>query len=188
MSVDRSVLQWMVDHRTPLSTDVVTAVTHTGGTIAVFTVTAVVSLVLLARRRTTDAVLVAGAMLSGWALMAGLKQVFGRVRPPVPDRLVLLDSYAFPSGHAMMTAILACVLGAVVVRVVAAGVRRSVLLAVLASYTLAVGLSRVYLAAHWLTDVLAGWAIGAAWAAVWIGATYRWARRSATAATRPPRM
>ncbi|WP_137723406.1 phosphatase PAP2 family protein [Prescottella subtropica] len=168
MSVDRSVLQWVVDHRTPWLTDVVTAITHTGGTIAVFAATTVVTLVLLAYRRTADAAVVAGAMLTGWALMAGLKHLFGRARPPIPERLILLDSYSMPSGHAMTTAILVCVLAAVVLRVVAAGTRRIVLLAILASYTLAVGLSRVYLAAHWLTDVLAGWTLGVVWAALWI--------------------
>lgn len=184
MSVDRSVLQWMVDHRTPWLTDVVTAITHTGGTIAVFAATAAVTLVLLAYRRTADAVVVAGAMASGWALMSGLKLVFGRARPPIPERLILLDSYSFPSGHAMMTAILACVLAAVVLRIVAAGTRRIVLLAMLASYTLAVGLSRVYLAAHWLTDVLAGWALGVVWAVLWVAVI----GRRAAVATRPPRM
>lgn len=85
----------------------------------------------------------------------------------------MLESYSFPSGHAMMSAILACVLGAVAVRILAAGLRRNLLLVLLACYTLAVGLSRVYLGAHWLTDVLAGWAFGVAWAALWIWAITR---------------
>lgn len=173
VTVDQSVLQWMVDRRTPWLTDTFTVITHSGGTVAAFVITTVVTVALLSRRSTAEAVMVAGAMLSGWAAMSLLKHLFARDRPPLPDRLVALDSYAFPSGHAMMSAILACVLGAVVVRTVAPGIRRMGLLALLACYTLAVGISRVYLAAHWLTDVLAGWAFGVAWAALWIWAISR---------------
>ncbi|MCA1004665.1 phosphatase PAP2 family protein [Rhodococcus hoagii] len=174
--MDQSVLNWMLDIRTPGLTDVVTVITHSGGTVAAFVISTVVTVALLLRRYTAEAVMVAGAMLSGWAAMSLLKLLFGRERPPVPERLVELDSYSFPSGHAMMSAILACVLGAVVVRLVAPGVRRIGLLVLLGCYTLAVGLSRVYLAAHWLTDVLAGWAFGIAWAALWIWAISRRSR------------
>lgn len=175
-AVDQTVLNWMLDIRTPSLTDAVTVVTHSGGTVAAFVISTVVTVALLVRRHTAEAVTVAGAMLSGWAVMSLLKLLFGRERPPLPERLVALDSYAFPSGHAMMSAILACVLGAVVVRVVEPGVRRIGLLVLLGCYPLAVGLSRVYLAAHWLTDVLAGWAFGVAWAALWIWAISRRSR------------
>ncbi|QBJ98776.1 phosphatase PAP2 family protein [Rhodococcus sp. ABRD24] len=163
----------MLDHRTPGLTDVVTVITNSGGTIATFLITTVVTLALLARRYTAEAVIVAGAMLSGWVAMSLLKLLFGRQRPPIPQRLVDLDSHSFPSGHAMMTAILACVLGVVVLRLLAPGIRRNLLLVLLACYTLAVGVSRVYLAAHWLSDVVAGWAFGVAWALLWIWAISR---------------
>ncbi|CAM2932638.1 phosphatase PAP2 family protein [Prescottella defluvii] len=178
MSFDQSVLDWMLDIRTPALTDAVTVVTNSGGTVAAFVISAVVTITLLYRRYTAEAVMVAGAMLSGWAAMSLLKLLFGRPRPPLPERLVMLESYSFPSGHAMMSAILACVLGAVVVRIVAPGVGRILLLALLACYTLAVGLSRVYLGAHWLTDVLAGWTFGVAWAALWVWAISRRTARS----------
>lgn len=173
MTVDQSVMEWMVAHRTPWLTDGVTMITHSGGTIAVFVIAAIVTVALLLRQRIAAAVTVAGAMLSGWAAMSLLKLMFARQRPPIPDRLVEIDSYSFPSGHAMMSAILACVLGAVVVRVLGPGLLRVALLVLLACYTVAVGMSRVYLAAHWLTDVVAGWAFGVAWAALWIWALSR---------------
>ncbi|RVW00772.1 phosphatase PAP2 family protein [Rhodococcus xishaensis] len=181
MTVDQSVLQWMLDHRASLLTDIMTVVTHSGGTAAVFAIVAVVTIMLLRRQHRAEAVMVAGAMLSGWVVMSSLKLLFGRMRPPMSARLVELDTYSFPSGHAMMTAILACVLGAVVVRFVAPGVRRTAPLVLLACYTLAVGTSRVYLGAHWLTDVLAGWVFGVVWAGLWIWAV----RRRSAPVTRP---
>ena len=96
--MDQSVLNWMLDIRTPGLTDVVTVITHSGGTVAAFVISTVVTVALLLRRYTAEAVMVAGAMLSGWAAMSLLKLLFGRERPPVPERLVELDSYSFHRG------------------------------------------------------------------------------------------
>ena len=168
MSFDQSVLDGAVGDRTPWLIDVVTVVTHSGGTVAAWIVSTVLTTTLLLQGRRREAVLVAGAMLSGLAVMTTLKNLFERQRPPLPDRLVEISTFSFPSGHAMMTAILASVLVAVTLRVVLVGHVRIALVFLLVLYTLAVGLSRVYLAAHWMTDVLAGWAFGALWAAFWI--------------------
>lgn len=169
--VDQSVLDEVVRLRTPWLTDTVIAVTHLGDTVVAFVLTAAVAVALLARRRTDLAIMVAGAMTSGVLLMSGLKLVFGRERPPFPQRVVEEASHSFPSGHAMMSAILVCVVGAAVVAVT--GSRSPLLVAALGLWTLVIGLSRVYLAAHWFTDVLAGWVLGFLWAGLWIVVTTR---------------
>ena len=179
MSFDQSVLDSAVGDRTPWLIDVVTVVTHSGGTVAAWIVSTVLTTTLLLQGRRREAVLVAGAMLSGLAVMTTLKNLFERQRPPLPDRLVEISTFSFPSGHAMMTAILASVLVAVTLRVVLVHVRIA-LVFLLVLYTLAVGLSRVYLAAHWMTDVLAGWTFGALWAAFWILLTRTRPRRALT--------
>ncbi|OUS94786.1 phosphatase PAP2 family protein [Rhodococcus sp. NCIMB 12038] len=168
MSFDQSILDSAVEERTPWLIDVVTVITHSGGTVAAWIVSTVLTVALLLQDRRREAVLVAGAMLSGLAVMTALKNLFERQRPPLPDRLVEISSFSFPSGHAMMTAILASVLVAVILRIVLVRHVRITLVFLMVLYTLAVGLSRVYLGAHWMTDVLAGWAFGALWAAFWI--------------------
>jgi len=169
VSVDVAVLDWMLGVREPPITTAVTVVTHTGGTVGV-TILAIVATVLLMRAsRPQDALLVAGAVLTGWPVMSLLKLLFGRARPPQPERLVDLSTHSFPSGHAMMSAILAVTLAAVLARSTRPqGPWRAGLYAGLAGYTVAVGLSRVYLAAHWLTDVVAGWILGSLWALLWV--------------------
>ncbi|UYP19699.1 phosphatase PAP2 family protein [Rhodococcus sp. Z13] len=169
MTVDTAVLEWAVSVREPWLTTAITVLTHTGGGVATTLFAAAATLLLVRADRPSDALIVAGAVLTGWPVMSLLKNLFGRARPPEPERLLVLHTESFPSGHAMTSAILATALAAVVVRTWPRGDRcRTVTLAGLAGYTVAIGLSRVYLAAHWLTDVVAGWIFGIVWALLWV--------------------
>jgi len=169
VNLDDATLDAVVQIRTPLLTDVVVAATHLGGAVATTAVAVVAALALLRASRPVDAMFVGGAMLTVWPVMTLLKNVVGRPRPPMPERLLDLQTLSFPSGHAMTTAALATVLAVVAWRTWPPGDRRrAVAVSVAAGYTIAVGLSRVYLAAHWLTDVLVGWGLGVLWALLWV--------------------
>ncbi|MGA9871403.1 MAG: phosphatase PAP2 family protein [Rhodococcus sp. (in: high G+C Gram-positive bacteria)] len=166
--MDSDVLLWMVFHRVAWLTTVFWVITTLGNTLWVFVwATAGCSALVVSGRR-VEAVMVAGAMLTGWAAMGLAKLLFGRVRPPVPERLVVIESHSFPSGHAMMSALAATVAIAVMLRSATPWLRRGSLLAVPVAASLAIGVSRIYLGAHWVTDVLAGWLFGAAWGLLWI--------------------
>jgi len=169
VSLDADVLEWVVSLREPWLTTLMTGITHTGG-VAATIVLALIAAVLLARAgRRSDATLVGASVLTGWPVMNLMKHLFGRARPPEPERLIVIQTESFPSGHAMMSAILATALAVVVVRTWPRGDRRRIAaLVVLVCYTLLVGLTRIYLAAHWTTDVVAGWVFGVLWALLWV--------------------
>lgn len=159
LSPDQSVLDWVVDNRDSALTLIMRAATDCGRTIPLTVVVLVAVMVLLAVRRFGQAAMVGIGSLVGYWIMVGLKAITERARPPAADALVHESSWSFPSGHAMMSAI---VLGLVAVTVFwNTGWRWVLWLAGLAS--LVIGLSRVYLGAHWLSDVVAGWVIGIAW-------------------------
>ncbi|NLE80070.1 MAG: phosphatase PAP2 family protein, partial [Rhodococcus sp.] len=105
--VDVEVLDTVVRERTAGVVDAVTVFTQTGGTIAMWIASTIVVAALWWSRRRSAAIYVGAAMLSGWALMNGIKVIVRRERPPIPERLIEINSYSFPSGHAMMTAIFA---------------------------------------------------------------------------------
>jgi undecaprenyl-diphosphatase len=98
-------------------------------------------------------------VLSGRMLVELQKAGFDRARPDPAGHLVAVQSMAFPSGHAAHSTI--AWLG---IALLAAGPRRRlpfILLALLLAA--ATGLTRVVLAVHWPSDVIGGWAFGAAW-------------------------
>jgi undecaprenyl-diphosphatase len=115
-------------------------------------------------RRWRDAAVLIVAAAGGTAISQILKAIFDRPRPEESLRLVEAVNASFPSGHAMMSAVIYLTLGTLVARF--ARRRRIKLFAFGAgvALTLIVGVSRVYLGVHWPSDVLAGWCVGAAWA------------------------
>lgn len=140
----------------------------------------VLALVVLAvvgylfRQRAFEAVgLVLIATLGGTLLSFMLKSFFGRERPDATLHLVTVHSPSFPSGHAMLSAVVYLTLGALLAQVVPRRADKMYFLIVAFILTLLIGLSRVYLGVHYPTDVLAGWSVGLAWAILcWVVARY----------------
>ena len=99
---------------------------------------------------------------SGAAVLSPLfKGLFQRARPDALMHLDQAGGYAFPSGHSLASA---TVYGAIaVVAVVCLPRARVPVVALCVLLVLAIGVSRVYLHVHYLSDVLAGWSLGAAW-------------------------
>jgi undecaprenyl-diphosphatase len=115
------------------------------------------------------ALLVFVAVVGGAELVTLLKQLFGRVRPDLVSHSLIELTRSFPSGHSALSAITYLTLGALVARVQTGHVLKMYVLGMAILLTVMIGLSRIYLAAHWPTDVLAGWSLGAAWAiACWL--------------------
>jgi undecaprenyl-diphosphatase len=103
--------------------------------------------------------------LAAWALtwttaevgLIAAKAYFHRGRPPNP--LVVTRGYSFPSGHALTAAATAV---ALVLVLLPPGSRRRKWELSAAAFTFVMALSRVYLNAHWLSDVVAGILLGTA--------------------------
>jgi undecaprenyl-diphosphatase len=104
------------------------------------------------------------AVLGAQAISSALKTVYDRPRPELFPHGAEVYTASFPSGHSVMSAATYLTLGALLARYQKSTRLRVLLVAVAVLVTLLVGISRVYLAVHWPTDVLAGWTIGAAWA------------------------
>jgi len=96
------------------------------------------------------------AMAVSQLFIGPVKSLYERARPP--QSLVETSSWSFPSGHSVATAVIAISLVIVLVK---AGPKRRNLEMLAAAGAVIMALSRVYLRAHWLSDVAAGAALGA---------------------------
>jgi undecaprenyl-diphosphatase len=140
-------------------------VTALGGTTILTFVTVAVVVYLFMVRKSGSALFVIFAATSGLFLSNLLKLGFERPRPDLVPHATEVYTASFPSGHAMLSAVTYLTLGALLGRFQTSRRVKAFFLGIALILTLAVGASRVYLGVHWPTDVLAGWCVGAAWAA-----------------------
>lgn len=145
----------------------VSDITALGG-YAVLTLLVVLSaFYLILQRRAGTAAMMIGAIVSGTILVSLFKALFDRDRPDLVDHLTHATSSSFPSGHASAATLTYLTLGLLLA---SAQERRRARVFIVTSALLVavlVGFSRVYLGVHWPSDVVAGWAFGAAWAVAW---------------------
>ncbi len=151
--------------------------TALGGIAVLFSLAAILVGGLLIVKRPRAAIIVLVALAGGVLLSETLKDVFERTRPPEAYRLVEVTNESFPSGHALLSTVFYFTLGGVLASVADRRMLRLYALACAALLALMIGATRIYLGAHWASDVLAGWCLGAAWALlVWLSVWY-WQRR-----------
>lgn len=144
-------------------------ITSLGG-ISVLGLFAVIALVfLMIQRKHLSALLLAGGLAGGVALSEGLKAVFERQRPPSVYQAVDTLNASFPSGHALLSTVFYLTLGVMLTRAFPKRRLKAFVLGAAMLIALLIGTTRIYLGAHWASDVFAGWSVGAAWAmALWL--------------------
>ncbi len=147
--------------RTPGVTRVMAAVSNAGGGTILGFGAVLAILILLLRGRRPEALALAVASGGGELILAVLKNAFHRSRPPLVNSLVTTHSYSFPSGHSFASAAIFLTAAYLVVRASKRPTALKVVAVVAAVIGAAVvGFSRVYLGAHFPSDVLAGWSLG----------------------------
>jgi undecaprenyl-diphosphatase len=148
----------------PVLQEMARDVTALGGVATLTLVTAITAGFLAMDGKGHMALFVCGSILSGVLVASILKDAFGRARPDLLPDPVYATGASFPSGHSMMSAVTYLTLGALLARSHERKRLKAYFLLVALGLTAAIGVTRVYLGVHWPTDVLAGWAAGAAWA------------------------
>jgi undecaprenyl-diphosphatase len=146
--------------------EMVRDVTALGSTGVLAIVVAAVAGFLLLTSKTHTALLVVISVLAGVLISQTLKFVVARPRPELVPHGTEVFTASFPSGHAMMAAVVYLTLGALLARSQPDKGVKIYVLSTAVILTGLVGLSRIYLGVHWPTDVLAGWALGGLWALI----------------------
>jgi undecaprenyl-diphosphatase len=141
----------------------------------------------LAWRRLPRLALFVVVTVAGSAILNALvKLAVNRTRPVLADPVAHAGGMSFPSGHAQSAVVAASVLLLVFLPLLR-GSWRSVAVALAVTMVMAIGFARVALGVHFVSDVLAGYALGVAWVAAMIAAFNAWRRERGRAPVDPAR-
>jgi len=182
--LDRPVLNQAISWRTATAARLITSFTNLGGLVGMSIIATAITLLMLWRWRSrTPLVLMLIAVAGSLTMTTVGKAVVGRARPPLTDAVPPYEyAFSFPSGHALNSTVIAGLVAYLLVRRLRTPWARGLAIGLAVLWAVSMGLSRVYLGHHWLTDVVFAWSIGAAWLALLITAhrlflTVRRARR-----------
>jgi undecaprenyl-diphosphatase len=126
---------------------------------------ALIALWLARQGHRGPAVFVAVALIGNSLLNGLVKLLVHRARPVLPDPVAHAHGLSFPSGHAQSSVVATSVLLLVVLPRLRSAAARVTAVVLGVAFVVAVGFSRVALGVHFVSDVLAGYALGAAWVA-----------------------
>lgn len=175
--LDVQVANWFNAHAFEPLTSVLYVITHVHSVAGMIVLIGLLAWYLWTQRARYWLMALAFAVPGGMVLNVALKFYFQRARPVFEEPMITLATYSFPSGH---TTAATCFYGLLASYLVIARPAWSVRLgtvAVCLSMILLVAFSRVYLGAHYVSDVLAAMAESVAWLAVCITAISTLRRR-----------
>ena len=167
---DIVVAAWIHGHVNPTGITVSTYISEIGSPTTMGVIAVIGGAIIIWRRRHTLLIAWIAAFAAGGALEKILKNFVHRTRPQFTPTGPAEVSLSFPSGHTMM-----CMIGismatyALLVPKRFGEPWRGILVGLAVAMVLAVGISRVYLGAHYPSDVLGGMAFGAGWVAICVG-------------------
>ncbi|TIS55791.1 MAG: phosphatase PAP2 family protein [Mesorhizobium sp.] len=158
---DAAIYRALQDLRTVPGDGLMIAVTELGDTIVVVAVTIIVFLWLAWKRAWRTAAYWLGAIAGASALNTAIKVALHRARP---GELFYTGSsaFSFPSGHSTVNVVLYSFLAFLIARELRVALRFPVAFGA-ASLVLLIAFSRLYLGAHWFSDVVGGLAFGTVW-------------------------
>ncbi|HEY1817061.1 MAG TPA: phosphatase PAP2 family protein [Kofleriaceae bacterium] len=164
VGLDMDIATWIAAHRGDTLVSAAKAASFAGSVFGIVPLSLLVAWYLQRRDGWHSVRWYAIAIIGATIVYLALNHVFDRDRPPIGLRLALDTRWSFPSGHSTqaivfwpMTALLVTARRPPIVQLYALGA------ALLCA--LAIGGSRICLCAHWTTDVLGGFALGACWLA-----------------------
>lgn len=170
--IDSTVLATMVAFRFNALVKVAQAFTAVGSIKVTIALVAVAAVALWFTKHRTQAYVLAGAVATSAAFTWAVKIFVHRGRPDLQYRIGQVeDPYSFPSGHSLNSTVFYGTLAVIALYSAISMAKKTVITILCVLMPLLIGVGRLYLAHHWFTDVLAGWAVGIAWVGI-VGLVY----------------
>lgn len=168
--LDLRVYEFMHSLRTPWMDQIMTGITMMGDTLVITAMTVILLVWLLYKRNFPAAIHWLAAILFGTILTRVLK-VSLQIPRPDPNLFPGSGHYSFPSAHSTMSMLLYGFLAIIICREIQSKWRNHIYAAAAILISM-IAISRLYLGAHWLSDVMGGLSLGLAWITL-LGIAYR---------------
>lgn len=162
-ALDLPLAQWLHEHTSARGVALFRALTWLGSVMAIALLTLIVAVPLALRRHRRRLAGWLAANAGAGVLVLILKAAFPRDRPSFADPYVYEPTSSFPSGHALGSLVAYGMLAYLLLTLLRSYAARVTVVIAGISLILAIGITRLYLGAHYLTDVLAGFAAGTVW-------------------------
>lgn len=171
-TLDRPALDAAMDLRSPWLNAAAIAFTSLGGTVGMPILAGSAAAALTAARRSFTPLILMTVAATGSLLMTVLgKDAIGRLRPGTEFAVPPFEvSPSFPSGHTLNAVVIAGIIAYLLLLRQRSGLARVLTVAAAVTFAFVMGLTRVYLGHHWVTDVAVAWTLGLAWLSVVITA------------------
>jgi membrane-associated phospholipid phosphatase len=168
VNFDRALSISLHQHSTLRTVKIFEIITTFGNVITLACIGLVVAGILAVHRRLQLLSIWVVALLGVGFMNNLLKDIFQRMRPQLPNPWINEPGWSFPSGHAMGSLVVYGMLAYTVGLTVKNRTSRIGLIFVTVSLVIAIGFSRIYLGAHYFSDVVAGYCAASFWLAVCI--------------------
>ena len=164
--VDAQIAHWLHARSTPVLTQCLLILTHLHDPIVISFIVVFIALYLIWKKRWYNAFTVLLVVQGGMLVNLLAKHMFQRARPSFEQPLIILTTYSFPSGHVAASTVFYGVLAAVLISQTSSRSRATCIFLIAFFMVILVAFSRMYLGAHYLSDVLAAFLEGIAWLAL----------------------
>lgn len=164
-TLDAPALDLAISLRTPTNVAVAQFLTNLGGPIGLTIILIIIVAVMTICWRSRTPLILMTIGMGGSLLMTAIgKDLVGRSRPSEVYAVPPYEtSPSFPSGHALNNSVAACLVAYLLLLHLTSMLLRIVTVVLAVVWFVTIGLTRVFLGYHWLTDVMVGWTLGLAW-------------------------
>lgn len=165
MIIDQLINEWMIGIRKPWMDELAILITATGNgrTILVGSLLSGLILLVSGRKKCFGALMLSN--LAGLIFVSLLKYSIGRLRPPSDDALISASGFSLPSGHSYFGVVFYGLMTYFLMKHFSNIRKKRLVFLMGASLIGLIGISRIYLGVHWLSDVIAGLATSSIWLA-----------------------
>ena len=163
LGIDMRIINLVETFRSPFLNKGMLFITQFGKWEVALPIVALIAFILAILKRWHSVVALILSVGGGELFVALVKHIMQRPRPPIISALSTEDGFSFPSGHAFVAFSFYGLLGYFAFRASKNKRGKIGVIAITTAIILAIGFSRIYLGAHWPSDVLASYASGAAW-------------------------